>query len=464
MTHDHIAALRAEVRGPVLLPGEDGWDDERSGFNTAVRHRPDAVVGARGADDVRAAVAFARARGLPVAVLGTGHGPSVAADHGVLITTRRMTALSVDPVTRTARLGAGVRMERVAAEAAPHGLAPLGGSAPFAGAVGYLLGGGLPVLGRTYGWGADRIRAIDVVTPDATARHITAESDPDLFWALRGARDNFGVVTGVECELIPLARLFGGGLFFDGGDPARARELLTAWQRWTETVPEEMNTSVAMVRLPDAPGLPEPVRGRYVVHIRIATPLEAAEGERLVAPLRALGPRLIDTLADLPWTRAGSIHGDPPTPMAWNGDTALLDGLAEAEAGAIVELGGPGAPVPSIVEIRLMGGALSRPGPVPSAVGHRSARYILTVLSRLGNGDAQAVAAAHRALIDALAPRTTGRFLTFMGFGENAAPDRVRTAYEPEDLARLARLKARFDPRDTFRLNHHIEPATGGTG
>ncbi|WP_052850745.1 FAD-binding oxidoreductase [Streptomyces avicenniae] len=458
--NDAVPALRARVAGPVLTPGEEGYDAERAGFNSAVDDRPAVVVGATGPDDVRAAVAYARDAGLPVAVRSTGHGAGVAADGAVLITTRRMTGVRVDPERGAARVEAGVRWAEVAEAAAPYGLAPLSGSAPGVGVVGYTLGGGMPLLGRTYGWAADRVRAIDVVTPDGRARHVTPGSEPDLFWALRGARDNFGVVTALDIELLRLSTLWGGGLYLDASAPGRAAALTDAYRRWTGDVPEEMNSSLALVPLPDVPGLPEPLRGRYVAHIRIAFVGEPAAGERLVAPLRALGPLLIDSLAELPYTAAGSIHNDPPTPMPWNGDIALLDGLEEADVAAVTRLAGPEAPLPVITELRHLGGALARPGAAPSAVGHRTAAWSLGVLSRVSPATEEVAGQAHRAVLDAVAPRTLGRFLTFMGSGRLAAPDAVRTAYEAGTYDRLGALKAAWDPGNTFRLGHPVTPGS----
>jgi FAD/FMN-containing dehydrogenase len=466
--YDDVTALRNEIRGTVCLPGDDGYDAERTGFNTAAGARPAVAVGAAHADDVRAAVAFAVARGLPVGVRGTGHGPAGTrgggdGEGGMLITTRRMAGVRVDPAARRARLTAGVTWETVTRAAAEHGLAPLSGSAPHVGAVAYTLGGGMPLLGRTFGYAADRVRSLDVVTAEARARTVTPGADPGLFWALRGARDNFGVVTALEIDLVPLRRIWGGGLYFDAGGPGRAEEILQAWRDWSAEVPEEMNTSLALVPFPPVPALPERLRGRYVAHIRIAHVGDAAasRGERLVAPLRALGPRLLDTLAEMPWTESGSIHGDPTRPMGWGGDTAMLRELDEAAAGQVIAHAGPGAPVPCIVELRRLGGALARPPAVPNAVGHRAAAYSVVVVSSLTGADgdeADRVRRAHEALTGALRPWTAGRFVNFMGHGEAASPERVRTAYEPEDLARLTALKAVHDPANTFRLNHNIPP------
>src|SRR2546423_4479458 len=189
------------IKGPVFRPGEDGYDEERAGFQAGVPERPELVVGATRPEDVAAAVAYATGRGLPVAVRATGHGLDIPTTGGVLVSTSRMDGVRVDPDARTAWVEAGVRWKSVVAAAAPHGLAPLSGSAPHVGAVGYTLGGGLGLLSRCYGYAADSVRSLDIVTPDGVARHVTAASEPDLFWGLRGGLDNFGVVTKSEVDL-----------------------------------------------------------------------------------------------------------------------------------------------------------------------------------------------------------------------------------------------------------------------
>lgn len=453
-----VNTLIGRVRGRVLTPGDAGYNEERAGFQTAVEHRPRLIVTATLAGDVRAAVQYASANHLPVAVQATGHGQPATPAGGILINTRQMTSVRVDAETRTAQLAAGVRWEQVIEHAAPYGLAPLSGSAPAVGAISYTLGGGLGLLARRYGYAADHVRAIDVVTADGRLRHVTAHSEPDLFWALPGGRSNFGVVCGLEIDLVPVPRLYGGGMYFAAD---LAADVLNAWRAWTATVPDEMTSSVALIPFPDAPAIPAPLRGRHVAHLRIAYTGEATTGERLVAPLRALGPRLIDSVDDMPYMNAGSIHNDPTEPMAYAAANTMLHGIDADAVRTVLDLAGPDAPVPCIIELRHLSGALASPPAVPNAVGHRDAAYLLNVLSRLDGFDARAMRAAHQRLRDALAPWSTGgRCLDFI-YGEDATTDHVRSAYDPHDYQRLAELKAVHDPDNMFRLNHNIPPGRG---
>ncbi|MEV4225033.1 FAD-binding oxidoreductase [Nonomuraea sp. NPDC049725] len=436
MTRTLASTLAGRVTGPVFLPGQNGFEEELTGFNLAVRHRPDVIVGAREAGDVAAAVEAAVAHGLPVAVQSAGHGFSVPATGGVLISTRRMTGVQVDPGTRTARVAAGARLGQVIAEAAPYGLAPLNGSAPHVGVVAYMLGGGLALLGRSHGWAADRVLALDVVTADGRARRVTPDSEPDLYWALVGGRDNVGVVTALEFGLVEVSRLYGGGLFFDA---RLAPGVLEAYREWTAGVPAEMNSSLALIPGPD---------GR-LCHVRIAYTGPAEEGERLVEPLRRVGPRVLETLREMPYAECASIHDDPPTPMPWGADNAMLRELDEKAAGIILAHAGPEV----IVELRHLGGALAAPPARPNAVGHRDAAFMLAVLTMDGRP-------APAEVFRELEPWTLGRFLSFMGHGEAAGPELVRTAYPAAHHARLAAIKAVYDPGNVFRFNYNVAPAS----
>ncbi|UCM88977.1 FAD-binding oxidoreductase [Streptomyces marincola] len=440
--------------GRVFHPGEDGYDAERTGFNLAVDHRPAYVVSAAGSEDIVRAVGQAVDRGLAVGVLATGHGASVAAGpDAVLIATRRMTDVTVDPGARTARVSAGARWEHVIEACAPHGLAPLSGSSPHVGAVGYTLGGGAGLLGRRYGFAADHVHGLDLVTADARPRTVTADTAPALFWALRGAgKGNFGVVTAMEIALFPIARLYGGGLYF----PAQAcADALHAWAAWAGSgdLPDEMASSVLLMTYPDVPGVPAPLRGRHVTHVRVAWSGPPAEAEPLLAPLRAVGHPLLDTISELPYREVGSIHHEPTEAAAAQDRGSLLTGLPPAAVDAVLAGAGPAARAPFVAELRHFGGAYARPPRVPNAVGHRSAGFSLYT------GAAPAAGAAADALHEAVRPwGTGGAFVNFLGVGDAEAA-RLSTAFAPEDYARLTELKRTYDPENVFRVNHNIPPS-----
>jgi FAD/FMN-containing dehydrogenase len=247
------AMLAGLVAGPVETAATRGYEQECDGFDRAVPQRPAVVVGAAAEPDIAAAVRFGRDHGLGVGVLATGHGLTVSAGGGLLIGTRRLAEVAVDAAARTARVAAGATWARVMTEAARSGLAPLCGAAPAVGAVSYALGGGLGPLGRRYGFAADHVRQVDLVTADGELRQVTPESFPDLFWAVRGGGGNFGIATSLVVDLFPVDGLYGGGLYLPG---EAAADVLPAFLACARDAPDELTLSVAvMVSRPSRPSL-----------------------------------------------------------------------------------------------------------------------------------------------------------------------------------------------------------------
>jgi FAD/FMN-containing dehydrogenase len=410
----------------ALRPAEPGYDEVRLGFQTHRSQRPAEIVVAGSADDVVAAVRRARRTGRRIAVQATGHGVGAVADQAILISTAALDGVAVDPIRRTARIGAGARWGAVVAAAGEHGLAPLSGSSPDVGVAGYLVHGGIPLLGRRHGYAAEHVRAFELVTADGEHRRVIAG---DLFWALRGGGGSFGVVTAVEIDLLPLTTVFGGALNL----PASARTL-RGWRDWAARVPEEMSTSAAVAPFPD----PE----NPVLAVRIAYEGPAGDGPRLVNPLRELAEPLLDELRELPWTDSHTIHSDPSGPVASRSTTVALDALPDAVLDAAVATQGRG--VPRIVEFRRMGGAFTRAA--PSAPLRRDAEWTAGTLSIMAPGvDPAAVDRLDAQFRAAAAPHTVGRLANLL-FGEGADPAAVAAAYLPDDLARLQEIRAQVDP------------------
>jgi FAD/FMN-containing dehydrogenase len=456
-----IAHLTATVNGPVLTPDTPGYADECAVYNFAVGHHPAVVIGATGPADVQAAVRFAAVHELPIAVLATGHQAITPADDAVLITTSRMASVTIDPQTRTARVGAGTCWQQVIDAAAQHGLAPLNGSSPIVGVVGYTLGGGLsPTMGRAHGWAADHVHAVEVVTADGVTRRTTPDTEPDLYWALLGGKSNFGIVTALEFDLFPVSRLYAGGLFFDG---EHAAAVLHAYREFTDTAPDDATTSIALLRLPALPFVPEPLRDRFTIHLRISYLGSAEHGEQLIAPLRAAAPTLIDTVGELPYARFAEIHSDPVDPAPFAERSAMIKQLTPEAVDTLLTLAGPDSDCPAaFVELRHLGGALARPGTTPNAVGNRDAAFALWIVAvGMPQDTATAMKFADEAL-HSLAPWSTGgAYLNFMS-ADDATADKTRSAYTATDYQRLRTVKAEFDPANLFRLNHNIPPQPQG--
>ncbi|GLI02158.1 FAD-binding oxidoreductase [Phytohabitans aurantiacus] len=440
------------IAGSVVRPSEPGYDDQRLGLNQALEPRPAYIVGATGEHDMVAAVRLAAREKRAVAVRATGHGPAASADDAVLVDTRRMDGVRVDAEKKTAWIEAGAQWRHVVALATPHGLAPLSGSNPGVGAIGYLVGGGAGLLGRRFGFGADHVRRLRVVTADGALREASPDSDAELFWAVRGGKDNFGLVVGAEVDLFDVPRLYGGELCFTGAATADA---LHAYAEWTRAAPEEMASSVLLMRYPDDPAIPEPLRGQFVTHVRVAYSGEAADGERLTRPLREFGPVLLDTVRDMPYAEVDTVHHEPTgEPFVAYDRNVLLKELTAEAVDTLVTLAGPRAEVPLVVELRHFGGAYARPPKVPNCVGGRDAAFSLFAAADADQRNRQ----LRDELLRELRRWSTGGMnLNFTGV-EDASPDVVRTAYTAADYDRLTELKARFDPDNMFRANLNIPP------
>ena len=305
--------------------------------------------------------------------------------------------------------------------------------------VGYTLGGGLPVLGRAYGYAADRVHSFQVVTPDATLRTATADTEPDLFWALRGGKGNVGVVTELTFDLFPLATVLGGGVYFAG---EHAEAVLRTWADWTTTLPTQMCSAYTLLRLPPIPQIPEPLRGGFWARVALAWTGDADEGEKLLAPIRAAAPVAFDTVEEMPYAAMDRIYMDPQDPLPAREACSLLRSLPADAVPAFLAHAGPAAPdLPLLlVELRHMGGELSRPASVEDAICARDAGYVLGTVGMLPGPEATAAVEAATATLHG-AP------------GDEK--DRAR-AWTEEVYTRLSRTKSKYDPSNLLRFGHTV--------
>jgi FAD/FMN-containing dehydrogenase len=460
---DELHGLDNSLAGPAFVPGTPGYDDELTVFNQAVVHQPAVVVGAASAADVSAAVSFAARHGLDVAVLNTGHGPSLPAGPGTLmITTRRMSKVDIDAKNRRARVEAGVRFGQLVDAASTHGLAPLPGSSPGVGVVGYTLSGGASsTMGRKFGWASDHVRALDVVTADGRLHRVSAQSEADLFGALLGGKSNFGVVTAMECALFPVTRLYAGSLFYSG---EHTREVLEAYRHFTDGAPEEISTGVALLNLPPLPHLAAFMQGKLAVALRISHVGDADTGKHLIEPLRQAAPLLMDTVAEIPYAQFGAITNDPTDPAPAVEHFGLLRELTEEAVDAIVDVVGPHSESRiNIVDIRHLEGAFSRPPAFPNAIGACDAAFAIFGLTVVPPGhDVADYLDSGRELMKALSPWLHDKaHPCFLGPAD-ATDSRTREAYDAAVYQDLQAAKAKYDPHNLFRTNHNIPPTKNG--
>jgi FAD/FMN-containing dehydrogenase len=432
-------------RVPLALPGDDRYARLTMPFNTAVTTTPAAVAEASGAEDVAEAVRFAAAAGLPVAVQGTGHGIADTLDGALLVHTGGLDECIVHP-DGWARVGAGVRWQQVLDAAAPYGLAGLAGSAPGVGVVGYTTGGGIGPVSHAFGYASDLVRAVELVTGDGELRRV--EPGHELFAAVRGGKGAVGIVTAMEFGLVELREVYGGALWFDG---SVAADVLGAWRTWSQALPEQATTSIALMQLPPLPAVPPPLAGKLTVSVRYVWIGSASDGQELLRPLRTVAEPIADTVTTLPYASIGVVHSDPADPMPTHEETDMLRSLPAEAVDRLLEVAGPGAGSPQVmVELRQLGGALARPPAEPDMLCHRTEAYNLTVIGALVPPVAGAVPAHGAAVRAAMAPWATGG--AEPNFAAGSGADRMSRSYDPPTLARLTALADKYDPARVLRV------------
>jgi hypothetical protein len=257
-------------------------------------------------------------------------------------------------------------------------------------------------------------------------------------------------------RLFPVSRFYGGGLWFPG---ERLADVLRAWQPWAAALPEEFSTSIAIQRLPEQDELPEPLRGAFVVHVRLAYLGDAEEAEKLLAPLRALGPTVFDTVTETPYRDVGTIHNDPPAPLPYVDRSIGLKEVSSGTIDALVELTGPGCQLAS-VELRPLDGALAREPAIPDAFPTRGLPYQLFAFGAGDPDQADALRGQLARLVDGLRPWEHDTVMpNFLSPDEARTAADVRKVYGAQLYDRLAAIKAMYDPHNLFRVNHNVEPA-----
>jgi FAD/FMN-containing dehydrogenase len=458
-----LGDLRGRFRGALLRPAEEGYDEARRIWNGVIDRRPALIARCAGADDVEQALRFARERQLPVSVRGGGHsvvGSSVC-DGGVMIDLSHMKAVSVDPPARVARASGGMTWAELDLATQRHGLATTGGTISSVGIGGLTLAGGFGHLMRRHGFTVDNLRAVDLVTADAERLRVDAESDPELFWGLRGGGGNFGVATAFEYDLHPVGPIVLGGPVY--WPLEQAPEVLQRLNEFAPDAPDELGIMIVAQCAPPVPFLPHDRYGTPVFGLLLVWSGDVAEGLRATAPLRTVGSPLADVVRPVPYRAVQSlIDGSAPrgTHAYWR--SHCLPELSGAVIDRIVALAGSLTSPLSLLNGWAIGGAAARVAPDATALGGRQVGFELRLIAVWPPGDPDGE--RHRAWVrngwETLRPHSSGRqypsFLSDEGF------DGVRAAYG-DRLARLVALKDRHDPANVFRFSANIPPSGGGT-
>jgi FAD/FMN-containing dehydrogenase len=451
-----INQLRERVRGAVIDPGDPGYDKARMVYNAMIDRRPAVIVRCSDADDVAAAVDFARESGLALAIRGGGHSvPGFGTvDDGVVADLSFMRTVTVDPAKRTARAMGGATWGDFNAAAHEFGLATTGGIISTTGVAGLTLGGGIGYLTRGRGLSCDNLISAEMVLADG--RRVTASEDDnaDLFWAIRGGSGNFGVVTSLEFRLYPLKEVYGGPMFFELKD---AGALLRFYREFIADAPEQFGGFPAFQIAPPLPFIPENRHGEpFVAFVTCwAGPLE--EGERIVARIREVGPVVAEHVGPMPYPALNSAF-DALVPAGlqhyWKAN--FVRELTDDAIAAHLEHGPKLPAVNSTVHIYPINGAAQRVAQDATAFGHREARFA-TVIAGMWPDPADNAASIKwvRDYADATAPYSEeGGYINFMAGDDQA---RVRPNYGA-NYDRLVAVKRRHDPDNLFRVNQNIRP------
>jgi FAD/FMN-containing dehydrogenase len=450
--------LRGRVGGRVLVPGDEGYDAARQTWNTTTfDQRPALVVMPSSADDVAAAVRFAREHDLSIGVQGGGHGHPRPVDDALFVNFASMQSVQIAE-RGTARVEAGARWSGVIQAAHTYGLAPLNGFSGTVGVAGYTLGGGIGWLARQYGAAAGTLRAADVVTADGHLVQVSADDYADLFWGLRGGGGNFGIVTSLELDLYPLKEVFGGFIAYP---LSLGREVLSAYVDWTSRVPGTMTSAARLVHFPPAPAIPEPLRGASAVVLMACSVGGITAGETLVKPLQSLGTPLLDSFRRMRYAEIGTIASDPQEapPLLTFGNGGGLRELAPEGIDAMLRIAGDRGSGIFLVELRHAGGALTRQPEEAMPFGFRSPWFIGALAAAPTTEALESGKRSVAALLEALQPALTGELLINSLDSSLTSPSLVRAAYSADNYRRLVALKRKYDPANVFRFNHNIAPS-----
>ena len=454
-----VSELRTQIDGSVIVAGDPDYDAARQIWNLALEHRPRMIVACANTSDVAVTMRLASRESIGVSVMATGHGVARVADDAIVILTRSLQQLDIDPVTQTARVGAGVKWGAVLAEAQEYGLAPLLGSSGDVGAVGYTLGGGIGWLARKYGLSADHVRSFEVVTVDGAVLNVSSSEHPDLYWALCGAgTGTFVVVTAMEIDLVPVTEVYAGTLLYPAED---ATDVMARWRDWIGSAPDELTSSVVLMNFPPMDLVPEPLRGGSFVMVRGCWCGPLDQGAAQLAYWRKWRTPAMDMWGPMPFAAAETISNDPADPMPSRSTTEWLRHLDDALIADLVRFAfTDGVPPVTMLEIRHVGGAVADPPPDATSYGNRVAELLLFAVGILPFPEARPAVDAHlEALTAALRPHVTGgAYLNFLD-----GPDRrtrTRSAMTSAAWARLCAIKQAFDPQNL--LGYGLDIPTAG--
>jgi FAD/FMN-containing dehydrogenase len=450
---DELDALRARLTGRLITPESADFDEARTTLYGTNRV-PLAVARVSNAQDVAAAVTFARDRALPLAVRSGGHSLAQhsVVDGSIVVDFSTMKRVSIDPKARVARVQAGATSGELAAPAHEFGLALSTGDTHSVGIGGLTTGGGIGFMVRRYGLAIDNLLAAQVVTAAGNIVTASADEHPDLFWAIRGGGGNVGIVTEFTFRLAPVGQILGGDLML----PA-SREVLRGYLEYAASAPDDLTTIANLMHAPPAPYVPQERVGELVLSILVSWSGSIEDGERALAPLRALATPVADAVSPMPYPAIYNFTAHQAAPHAASIRMTFADDLSDtALDAALAAMEGASSPF-SIVQFRGLGGAYGRVDKEATAFAHRDRRFFVAVIAIWL--DAAEEASVHEAwtgsLWEAIRPEGSGVYVNFL---EDEGVDRIREAYPGGVFERLQKVKGEYDPGNLFRFNQNIPP------
>lgn len=453
-----IQAFAAQLRGPLLRPGDAGYAEACAIWNGMIEKKPELIARCTGSADVVTAVNFAREHNLLLAVRSGGHNiaGSALCDDGLVIDLSGLRGIHVDPRARIARVQPGVDWGDLDHETQLFGLATPGGIVSTTGLAGLTLGGGFGWLSRKYGLTCDNLRSVDIVTADGQLLTASENEHADLFWGVRGGGGNFGVVTSFEFDLHPVGPTVMAGLVLF--PMAQAREVLRRYRDWAAQAPDELGTLALLRIAPPAPFLPQEIHGQPVVGVAAcyAGPIE--EGQRLMRPVKQFGTPVADLMMPKPFAKHQTLlDASNPSGRHYYWKSEYLLGIRDALIDTAVNYAGQFSSPLSAVLLFQLGGAISQVGPQETAVSHRDAAFVMNVQSSwIDAQENNRHVGWTRECWQAIRPFSTGgvygNFLT-----ADEGEERIRAAYGAS-YDRLVGLKNQYDPTNLFRTNQNIRP------
>ncbi len=445
----------ADLPGRVITPDDDGYDEARAVFYGKYDRRPAVIVRPSNATEIARVITVARETGLELAVRSRGHSPAGhgVTEGGILLDLADMRALEIDAEGRIAWAETGLSAGEYTNAVGAHGLATGFGDTGSVGIGGITLSGGVGFLVRKHGLTIDNLLAADLVTADGELLHVDADTYPDLFWAIRGGGGNFGVATRFQYRLAEVDTIVGGMMVL----PATP-ETIAAFVAESEAAPEELSAIGNIMVAPPAPFVPREAQGRLVIFALIVYAGAVEDGERALAPFRAIAEPIADMVRPMRYPEIYQLFEGGPEVTEEVGRTMFADAVGTREAAVIAEhLQASTAPM-SVAQVRVLGGAMARVPNDATAFAHRTRRLMVALGAVYERAEETPVHEAWaNGFAAALRPGDPGAYVGFLGDEGDA---RVHEAYPGSTWRRLTEIKARYDPTNLFRLNQNIPPAT----